>query len=37
MIYCSYNGIIHTKNSILSLGYGPGNYNPRYYEKISLK
>ena len=31
-IYMSYNGIVKTNNNvILSLFYGPGDYDPRFY------
>jgi len=32
-----YDGIVKNGDRILSLGYGAGNYDPRYYTKFSLK
>lgn len=36
MTYVSYDGIVRNTDGVLSFNYGPGNYDPRYYVKVSL-
>lgn len=37
MVFVSYDGIVKNADGILSLNYGPGNYDPRNYIKYDLK
>lgn len=36
MTYVSYDGIVRNTDGVLSFNYGPGNYDPRFYAKVSL-